>query len=80
MLLDSVISSLNKISKTQYNPVPYIPTRIVQPAVPLQNKIPILIVKIRFVCRDRIENNGKECTFYKQTYHYKCSDPPIISY
>ena len=32
------------------------------------------------VCRDRIDNNGIECTICKYTYHFKCPDLPITSY
>ena len=56
------------------------PNRIVQSVFPLLNNIPVLVVKVCFVCSDRIDNNGIECTVSKDNYHYKCPDSPITSY
>ena len=76
-LLDAFVKPLDEILQTQYN---HALIRIVQPIFSLQNNIPILIVKICFVCSDRIDNNGIECTICKYTYHFKCPDLPITSY
>ena len=77
MLLDAIVRLPNEIPLTQYN---HAHTRIVQPIFPLLTNTPILIVQVCIVCSGRIDNNGIECTVCKETYHYKCTDPPITSY
>ena len=71
MLLDAVVRPINEIPQTQYNPAS---TPIVQPIFPLLANIRILIV-----CSYRIDNNGIECTVFKETCHYKCPDPPTTN-
>ena len=44
------------------------PTRIVQSVFSLVSNIPKLIVKVCIVWSDRIDYNGVECTFCKDTY------------
>ena len=62
---------ISEIPQTQYNPAS---TPIVQPIFPLLANIRILIV-----CSYRIDNNGIECTVFKETCHYKCPDPPTTN-